>query len=91
MGAVQGCHHSEGAGPFLLLSTRAFKGGYMTTSNARVYPTGGGGAYDHTSGFEIPPVAVYSYLRFIDPSNGDPYLYLTTMPGAFAPDVGAET
>jgi hypothetical protein len=55
----------------LLLSTRAYTGGYMTTSNAQVYPTGGGGAYGQATGVGVPLVAVYGYLTFIDPSNGE--------------------
>ncbi len=55
----------------LLLSARVYTGGYMTTSSGQVNPTGGGGVYGQASSIEIPLVAVYGYLTFIDPSNGE--------------------
>ena len=55
----------------LLLSARAYTGGYMTTSSGQVNPTGGGGIYGQASSIGIPLVEVYGYLTLIDPSNGE--------------------
>lgn len=56
----------------LLISSRSYRGGYLATSNAQVYPTGTGGAYGSATAIGIPLVAIYGYLTFIDPATGEP-------------------
>ena len=58
------------AGLILLLSARAYTGGYLTTSSGQVYPAGGGVTGQATS-IAVPLMAIYGYLTFIDPSNGE--------------------
>jgi hypothetical protein len=55
----------------MLISARAYTGGYMTNSSGQVYPTAGGGAYGTASSVRIPLVAIFGYLTLIDPSDGE--------------------
>lgn len=55
----------------LLISARAYTGGYVTTSTGQVTPTGSGGVYGQATSIGVPLVAIYGYLTFIDPSSGE--------------------
>ncbi len=60
----------KGADLILLISARAYTGGYLATSNGQVN-TAGGGVYGQASTIGIPLVAIYGYLTFIDPNSGE--------------------
>jgi hypothetical protein len=54
----------------LLISARAYTGGYLTTSTGQVSATGGG-VYGQATSVGVPLVAIFGYLTFIDPGNGE--------------------